>query len=262
MQITQALRICSSAVRRTHVCRPHGYCTRTACFQFDPVSISKEIASEHELERIAPDPLEIDFTTRLPYSDPSAEWTWLDRELSSNVAGETGAVYIYVGADAALRWRQKLLFGGAESTKEFVRNHCAAEQLHLDLFVALIPHHKHTRLLPIWKAAGFALGFLPALVSDRALFLTVEAVETFVEVHYMEQIEVLSEHGRCPHLVSLLKHCCADEVHHKEDAAARRVVGGDSAGWLTTTVEKVIARVWTGIVRLGSTVAAETARRV
>ena len=122
----------------------------------------------------------------------------------------------------------------------------------MDLFAALLPEHKHTRLLPIWRVAGFALGFVPAAYSDRALFKTVEAVETFVEIHYQEQIVPLKRHGRCPQLVELLEHCCADEVHHKDDATAR------SGGGETSYAEGA----WMAVVKLGSAAAAEFARRV
>lgn len=114
------------------------------------------------------------------YAEPAAPWYWLDCELSSNVAGETGAVYIYEGAKAALSLR-----GASESTLSFVREHREAEARHLAIFSALLPPSKQTRLLPVWRVAGWVLGFVPALLSDRALFLTVEAVETFVEVHYV-----------------------------------------------------------------------------
>ena len=39
---------------------------------------------------------------RREYLKDDANWHWLDRELSSNFAGETGAVYIYKGALSAL----------------------------------------------------------------------------------------------------------------------------------------------------------------
>ena len=107
-----------------------------------------------------------------------------------------------------------------------------------------------------WRAAGFSLGFAPALFSDRALFLTVEAVETFVEVHYQEQIKPLKQEGRCPQLVALLEHCCADEVHHKEDAAARSGGEGDTTG------RTLLEQSWVALVQWGSAVAAECARRV
>lgn len=206
---------------------------------FDLVSIRAELAAEHA-QHGPPS----------PYADRSAPWLWLDREMSSNVAGETGAVCIYDGAATALRLRGN----ASTSTLAFVEEHRAAEQSHLDLFEGLLPKDKHTRLLPMWRAAGFALGFAPAIVSDRALFLTVQAVETFVEVHYHEQIEPLREHGRCPQLVALLEHCCADEVHHKDDAASRAAAGGG----MVTTAE----RLWMTVVRIGSAVAAEVARRI
>ena len=107
--------------------------------------------------------------------------------------------------------------------------------------------------------AGFCLGFAPALVSDRWLFLTVEAVETFVEEHYtLEQIHPLRKQEAAvsaPHLIALLEHCCADEVHHKEDAAKR--AGGEPGAGRT-----LVERAWMAIVRVGSAVAAEAARRL
>ena len=68
----------------------------------------------------------------------------------------------------------------------------------LDLFKALIPPHKHTILLPVWRVAGFTLGLLPTLAGDRALFVTVEAVETFVEEHYHEQARGFSPAAQTP----------------------------------------------------------------
>jgi 3-demethoxyubiquinol 3-hydroxylase len=220
----------------------------SAAPQFRLDAIRDELMREHALATAS---LGLAAT---PYSDACARWAWLDREMSSNVAGETGAVCIYDGAAFALRLR-----GGANpATLRFVEEHRAAERSHLELFAELLPEHKHTRLLPLWRVAGFGLGFLPTLISERALFLTVEAVETFVELHYHVQIDPLRAHGRCPQLVALLEHCCADEVHHKEDAAARAGGMGQSLAERTTMLE----RAWMALVQLGSTVAAEVARRI
>ena len=217
---------------------------------FDVAAIQKEIQAEHAKSAgavlCASDGANALAATQYPNS--AARWYWLDQELSSNMAGETGAVYIYNGAAAAL----KLRGNAGPKTLAFVEEHRAAEQSHLDYFEALLPTHKHTRLLPLWRLAGWSLGFAPALMSDRSLFLTVQAVETFVEEHYHEQIAPLRAHGRCPELLALLEHCCADEVHHKEDAAAR--AGQGSVGMLETA--------WMQLVRMGSAVAAEVARRV
>ena len=74
------------------------------------------------------------------------------------------------------------------------------------------------------------------------------------------QIGPLAEHGRCPHLLSLLQHARADEVHHKEDAAARAGGGGDGDGG--PAARTLAERSWASVVRIGSAIAAEIARRV
>jgi ubiquinone biosynthesis monooxygenase Coq7 len=107
--------------------------------------------------------------------------------------------------------------------------------------------------------AGWTLGFLPTLLGgSQGLYVTVEAVETFVEEHYQQQIGPLKEQGgQSEELVRLLEHCCQDEVHHKEDAA-RKLLG-------TTNHEEFDAwwaQPWSAVVRRGSIVAAEIARRV
>ncbi|KAJ1448902.1 ubiquinone biosynthesis protein COQ7-domain-containing protein [Pelagophyceae sp. CCMP2097] len=184
----------------------------------------------------------------------AARWHWLDRELSSNVAGETGAVFIYRGAAAGLEWRR--WFGGAATTAAaaFCAEHVEAEARHLELMHAVVPPHMHTRLLPVWRASGYALGFLPcALAGPPGLYATVAAVETFVEQHYQAQIQPLKLRQPPPTaLVRLLETCCADEVHHKEDALRRLPSAGLSLA---------ACRGWGAVVEVGSTLAAAMARR-
>jgi len=190
------------------------------------------------------------------YLQPSATWHWLDRELSSNVAGETGAVHIYKGALAALQVRS---LPQQKDVLAFCQEHMENESKHLRLFQMVVPDfHKHTKLLPIWRMAGFLLGFFPTLMGgSQALVVTVEAVETFVEEHFQEQIQPLKEQQRTPELVRLLESCCEDEVHHKEDAAKRLLDGNENviatAWWVTP---------WSTIVRTGSSIAADVARRI
>ena len=51
-------------------------------------------------------------------------------------------------------------------------------------------------LLPLWHVAGFSLGFVSTFFSPRFLYVTTDAVESFVERHYSEQIERLTEELR------------------------------------------------------------------
>eukprot|EP00980_Cylindrotheca_fusiformis_P007204 scaffold1525_cov142-Cylindrotheca_fusiformis.AAC.4 len=191
---------------------------------------------------------------RREYLKPSSNWHWLDRELSSNLAGETGAVFIYKGALAALSIRP---ING--DVLEFCQSHMANETSHLQMFQYVVPDGKHTKLLPVWKIAGFTLGFFPTLLGgSRALYVTVEAVETFVEEHFQDQIVPLKQQNACPKLIELLEHCCADEVHHKEDAARRLLEGKSNI----TDLKAVWVKPWSSIVKGGSALAASIARRV
>lgn len=187
------------------------------------------------------------------YQKSNAKWHWLDRELSSNVAGETGAVYIYKGALAAM----SLVPTGSKDALDFCQEHMQNEAAHLQLFEAVVHDSKQTVLLPVWRMAGWVLGFLPTLIGgSKGLYVTVEAVETFVEEHYQEQIVPLRKEGMSTELVRLLEHCCEDEVHHKEDAAQKLLGPGQTefhAWW---------AKPWSAMVRTGSTIAAELARRI
>ena len=78
--------------------------------QFDLAAIRAEVEAEHARQQS-----ELVVTAQLQgvheasYAQPAAPWHWLDRELSSNIAGETGAVCIYHGAAAALRGNAALL---------------------------------------------------------------------------------------------------------------------------------------------------------
>ena len=77
--------------------------------------------------------------------------------------------------------------------------------------------------------------------------------------HYGQQIEPLRRSGRCPELLRMLTACCADEVHHKDDAAAR----ADSAAPRPIgRVQRLVEWSWGLVVRCGSAVAAEAARRL
>ncbi len=77
--------------------------------------------------------------TRFPRTQaaPPAAARWLAGELSSDHAGETGAVFIYRGAAAALRLRARVTADDAAAAA-FVRAHCATEEAHLALFDALL----------------------------------------------------------------------------------------------------------------------------
>ncbi len=160
--------------------------------------------------------------------------------LRSDHAGETGAVEIYRGILAVTR---------NPGLREFARGHLASEQRHLEWMNRLLPPQQRSRLLPLWRVAGWITGALPALFGARAVYRTVDAVETFVDLHYSEQIDRLRISGEDADLCALLEACRADEIEHREDARSRLGRPG------------FIGRGWTALVGAGSGVGVYFASR-
>lgn len=164
--------------------------------------------------------------------------------MRSDHAGETGAVYIYLGIAFAARWRNdsELLL--------FAQHHGETEAEHLALIESWLPPSRRSRLLVPWRVAGWLTGALPALISRRAVYATVVAVETFVDQHYQQQIDYLTQHGGPDGLQALLLRCQADECQHRDEAA-------QLAGATTTRA----IRTWAAMVEVGSAGAVALARR-
>ena len=161
--------------------------------------------------------------------------------LRSDHAGEAGAVEIYRGILALTRDTE---------VREFAHHHLATEERHLDMITAILPAEQRTRLLPLCRWAGWITGALPALFGARAVFLTIDAVETFVDKHYYEQIVALGDDPAQRPLRALLEACREDEIAHRDDARSRS--GG--AGW--------IGRVWAWLVTQGSDVGVKLVMRI
>ena len=166
----------------------------------------------------------------------------LHGDIRSDHAGETGAVMIYRG----------VLAGSSDpQVREFALAHLATEERHLAIVEAMLPPAERSVLLPLWRIAGWLTGYLPAVVGARAVFATIEAVETFVDQHYEDQIRKLPEGGQTASLRTVLLDCQSDEVHHRDEARALR---GAPCGF--------VLRLWTALVGAGSKAAVVAARRI
>lgn len=115
-----------------------------------------------------------------------AEWlalpTDLRRELRTDHAGEAGAVMIYRGV---LAWARDA------ELRRFAQHHLDTERRHLAEVEAVVPVSARSRLLPLWRLAGALTGALPSLFGPRAVYATIDAVETFVDRHYAAQVEMI-----------------------------------------------------------------------
>jgi 3-demethoxyubiquinol 3-hydroxylase len=176
------------------------------------------------------------------------------RELRSDHAGELGAVCIYSGIAAVAKWR------GNAQLLEFASRHLATEAEHLRLIEEWIEPAARSKLLGPWRLAGWLTGALPALFSNRAVYATIAAVETFVDHHYQEQIDTLEAH--CAHktseftpeserLLALLKRCQADEIHHR-----------DESNTLAGNQKSMSLALWCSLIGAGSKIAVALARRI
>ena len=140
-------------------------------------------------------------------------------DLRTDHAGETGAVCIYRGV---------LRIARDPALRAFAQRHLVTETAHLELIGGWLPAAGRSRLLPIWRLAGWLTGALPALFGPRAVYHTIETVERFVDQHYEAQIRHLAALPALQALRRTLLQCQGDEVAHREEAAAAR--GTDAPG--------------------------------
>lgn len=168
---------------------------------------------------------------------------WVVADLRTDHAGEVGAVCIYLGVLRVAR---------DPRLRDFAQHHLATEQKHLQTIESWLPAVHHSRLLPVWRLAGYLTGALPALLGPRAVYATIEAVETFVDQHYAQQVRALASQPDLQALRQALLECQADEVAHRDEAAAAR--GPGKSGRLL--------RAWCALVGAGSHVAVSVIRHV
>ena len=166
---------------------------------------------------------------------------WLEQALRSNHAGETGAVAIYCGM---------LRVSCDVTLRSVARKHLRTEARHLRKIEKVLPPYRRSRLLALWRAAGWLTGAVPALLGARAGFATVAGVETFVDRHYRDQIERLDPAGPHADLRALLEACRQDKVRQRDEAAA-----------LLDAPPGPALRAWTVLVGWGSAQAVALARR-
>ena len=156
--------------------------------------------------------LELSYKTNYRYYFPMNKL--LESFLRSDHAGEVGAVYIYKGI---------LSIAKDPALVEFSNRHLETEKEHLRKIEQILSPSKRSKLVGIWKIAGYLLGLLPSLFGPRIVFATIEAVESFVEDHYEEQLKYLrAQNDPDQALINLLQSCQDDEIEHKNESAIKK----------------------------------------
>ena len=172
-------------------------------------------------------------------SIPSFMIKWM----RSNHAGETGAVWIHKGANFIF-WNKKI--------SKLSKEHILTEINHLIVMENLLNPNGKSKLLFLWKIMGFVLGFLSSLFGYKFFCITVDAVESFVEKHYNEQINHLLNNNLDYKVAMVLKKCCDEEIEHQQDARSK-VLKKD---------EGILTNFWKKIVGSGSNMAVNVSKLV
>jgi ubiquinone biosynthesis monooxygenase Coq7 len=157
-------------------------------------------------------------------------------------AGEYGATRIYAGQLAVLR------ANCAEA--KLVSRMAAQERRHLERFDRLMAERRvrPTALQPLWNVAGFALGAVTALMSEKAALACTDAVETEIDRHYRSQLEELGDDD--PEFAADIAEFRADELEHRDSARE----GG--------ATEALGYPLLTAAIRAGCRVAIELSKRI
>jgi len=170
---------------------------------------------------------------------------YLERELRSDHAGETGAVFIYKGIAAIAKLTNDV------ELITLAKVHGATESEHLMLIETVLAINLQSRLLLLWRIAGWLIGAIPTMFGLSAVYATITVVETFVEKHYQSQIDYLHKNCSDDRLLELLKRCQADEMAHQNEARSK----------ISPTLPLAL-RAWCSVVQWGSSTAVTVARRL
>lgn len=172
---------------------------------------------------------------RLPGDIPQPEM--VERMIRVDHAGEFGATRIYAGQLAYLPKGSK--------AHALVSHMAQQEQQHLETFETLMRERqvRPTVLQPLWRAAGYALGAVTAMMGEKAAFACTVAVESVIDEHYREQREKLG--ATEPVLAETIERFRAEEMEHHDVALQQDAENAPFYSLLSATVKQASrAAIW------------------
>lgn len=140
----------------------------------------------------------------------------VERVIRVDQAGEFGAVRIYEGQLAALRWTGR---SNSDAGRK-IAHMASAEREHRAAFDKLMVQRRvrPTALSPLWSLAGFGLGAVTALMGEKAAMACTVAVEETIDEHYASQAAGLGDDEA--ELRATVEKFRADEIAHRDEALA------------------------------------------
>ena len=131
---------------------------------------------------------------------------------------------------------------GNSNKADVIRHMAEQEREHLDKFNELIGARRvrPTALMPVWHAAGFALGAATALMGERAAMACTAAVEEVIDEHYAKQAAALGDDEA--ELRETIEKFREDELEHRDTAIAHEAGNPRLRGSLGGYQERLEAR--------------------
>ena len=157
----------------------------------------------------------------------------VERTIRVDQAGEYGAVRIYEGQLAALRWTGRANSEAGRKIAAMART----EREHNKTFDRLMVERRvrPTALQPLWNLAGFALGAATALMGDKAAMACTVAIEETIDEHYANQAATLGDDET--ELRGTIEKFRAEELQHKDEALAAGAEQAAGYEALTTAIK-------------------------
>ncbi|HSI01173.1 MAG TPA: demethoxyubiquinone hydroxylase family protein [Reyranella sp.] len=157
----------------------------------------------------------------------------VERVIRVDQAGEFGAVRIYEGQLAALRWTGR---SNGEAGRK-IANMARAEREHRATFDKLLAKRRvrPTALSPLWSLAGFGLGAVTALMGDKAAMACTVAIEETIDEHYARQAAALGDDEA--ELRATIEKFRGDELAHRDEALASGAEQAPAYGALTAAIK-------------------------
>lgn len=124
-------------------------------------------------------------------------------------AGEYGAGYIYKGQIDALK----------SCEKRPLLEHMRDQELeHLRTFNEMIVSRRirPTIMSPLWKVAGYTLGYVTGKMGEKAAMACTVAVEEVIDAHYQEQQQELDKIGGEATLQATIEKFRQEELEHRD----------------------------------------------
>lgn len=172
------------------------------------VLTSRQTHQLRSLSTLADKPIDLKLNGLMPSQRKRVE-----QIIRVNQAGELGAIHIYKGQLAVLKNTQD---------GPVLKHMLEQEMAHYNTFNKIVGANniRPTALWPLWRVAGFTLGYITASMGREAAMMCTEAVETVIGQHYNDQLRDIHniKHEEYDELRRCIRKFRDEELEHLDHA--------------------------------------------